>query len=164
MMSSTYVWRPSSARLVVLDGFSTPLRPSTISVAEATPITPSWPTKDPGDVLDYQLDVSNALAGDPSDSIDALSAAISPAQPGDLTLVSAAMAGSAAVLWLSAGQVGTTYTVTLTISTTSGRTLVRSVLLPVENLTVRPPASTNLTTETGTTLTDQNGTPLTVGP
>lgn len=161
--SATYVWRPSNARIVVLDGFSSPLRPSTISVAAATPVTPSWPTKDPGDVLDYQLDVANALAGDRVDAIDGLTVAISPSEPGDLSLVSAAMAGTSAIVWLSGGQAGTTYTVTLTVTTTSGRTIARSVLLPVASLTVPVLPSTTLTTDGSTPLTDQNGTPLTLG-
>ncbi len=154
---ANHTWRPSTARYVQIDGFvPTPRGPS---VPPATPLT--WPAKDPGDTLDYVFDISPALTANPGDTIAALDVAISPANPGDLTLASATADGAWAVLWLTLGQPQTTYTVTVTITTTGGRTLARSIALPVVALASVPAPLSALTTPSGQALTDPTGTPLT---
>jgi hypothetical protein len=156
---AAHLWRPSSARAIVLDGFA-PVPRGVLQTVPAPP--PSWPVKDPGDLLDYQLDVSAALAGDSSDGIATLDVQISPNAAGDLALASAAMEGSIAVFWLSGGQTGTTYTINVSIRTSGGRILVRAVQLPVLALSA-PQTASGLTTEAGTPVIDQNGNPLTLG-
>lgn len=155
---ATHVVKPSTARLLVLDDF--------VAVPRGTPVLPpqplAWPAKDPGDVLDYEFDVSAALVGNPGDAIATLDVAITPDNPGDLTLNSASADGSVAVLWLAGGQVGTTYTVVVTIGTAGGRTLARAILLPVLSLSAVPGLPSGLTTNTGTVLTDQAGNPIVV--
>jgi hypothetical protein len=151
-----HVWQPSCARVVKLDGFV----PVPRGTPAATPALASWPIKDPGDVLDYQFDIAAALVGNPGDGIASLDVAIAPNNPGDLVLNTCMADGTAAVLWLSGGQSGTIYTVTLTIATTSGRTLSRSVLLPVVSLADPPIAPDELLTNTGAPLTDQSGNPI----
>ena len=158
--AASHVWRPSAARTITLDAFVPVPRGTTAT----TPTPLSWPLKDPNDLLDYQFDIAPALIGNDGDAIATLDITINPSNPGDLALASTAADGSRAVLWLSAGQPGTTYTVTLSIGTQAGRTIARSVLLPVVTLAIRPVAAAPLQTETGSTLTDSNGNPILATP
>ena len=153
---ANHITKPSSARTIVLDSFVPVPRGSTA----AAPPPLNWPTKDPGDVLDYQLDISPALVGNEGDAIASLDVTISPANPGDLSVSNLAADGPIAVMWLSAGQVNTIYTITILISTMSGRTLQRSVLLPVLSLSNPPVPATAIATDLGLIITDQNGNPV----
>ena len=76
--SITRVWRPSTARRVILDGFAPVPRGSSLS----NPPLLSWPAKDPADVLDYEFDITAALAGHESDAVAAVSVVPSPAGSG----------------------------------------------------------------------------------
>lgn len=156
--AATHIWRPSAARTITLDAF-VPVPRGTIAQA---PSPLSWPVKDPADLLDYQFNIAPALIGNDGDAIATLDITISPSAPGDLALTATAADGARAVLWLSGGQPGTTYTVTLTIGTQAGRTIARSVLLPVLTLAIQPTAANDLLVNAGTPLTDQNGNPILV--
>lgn len=156
---ATYVWKPSTARTVVLDAFVPVPRGS----AAVAPPPLNWPAKDPGDVLDYQLDVAPALVGNDGDMIVSLDVAVAPAAPGDLVVNSIKADGALVVLWLAGGQAGTVYTVTISIGTASGRTLQRTVLLPVLTLSVSPVPPNAIQISTGVVLTDQNGNPVLTG-
>src|SRR5580693_9047228 len=105
---ATHVWKPSNARTVVVDSFI-PVPRGTAAVA---PPPLNWPTKDPGDILDYILDIGPAIIGNDSDGIATLSVTVSPSNPGDLLVQSTTADGSRIILWLAAGQAGTIYTVT----------------------------------------------------
>jgi hypothetical protein len=153
---ASHVWKPSTARTVVLDCFIPVPRGSTA----IAPPPLNWPTKDPADVLDYQFDVSPALVGNDGDAVETLDVSIEPANPGDLTLDSATTDGPVAVLWLSGGQSGTVYTINLTIGTVNGRTINRTILLPALYLSVPPVPSNALVTDAGIVLIDQNGNPV----
>jgi hypothetical protein len=157
---ATHVWKPSSARTVVIDSFIPVPRGSTA----VAPAPLNWPTKDPSDVLDYRLDIAPAIVGNKGDSIATIDVFIAPDEPGDLALNNVTADGTEAVFWLSLGQAGTVYTVTIVIETTNGRTLQRSVLLPVLPLSVPPIPPTAILTSTGVVLTDQNGNPVLTGP
>lgn len=157
---AAHVWIPSSARTVVLDAFIPVPRGSTA----ITPPPLNWPTKDPTDVLDYKFDITPAVVGNDGDSIATLDVTIEPSNPGDLTMNSAIADGTVAVLWLAGGQTGTVYTVTLVINTVNGRTIQRSILLPVIYLSVPPVPPNALITDTGVVLTDQNGNPVLTYP
>jgi hypothetical protein len=154
---ASHIWLPSNARYVQIDGFV--LTPRGPQIPPALPL--QWPTKDPGDTLDYVFDIGPALTANPGDSISTLDVIISPNNPGDLNLASATADGARAVLWLTAGQPQVTYTVTVTVSTAAGRTLARSIALPVVTLATIPAPLDALTTQTGQALTDPTGTPLT---
>jgi hypothetical protein len=154
--TAAHVWRPSAARTVTLDAFIPVPRGTTASA----PAPLSWPLKDPSDTLDYQFDIAPALIGNDGDAINTLDITISPSETGDLLLSSALADGARAVLWLSSGQSGTTYTVTLTVGTQAGRTIARSVLLPVLRLAIQPQIASPLETETGLPLVDGNGNPI----
>jgi hypothetical protein len=157
-MSTTvsHVWKPSNARLVLIDSFV----PAPRGSSAAAPAPLNWPTKDPGDVLDYILDIGPAIVGNDGDGIGTVAVSFAPSNPGDLELQSTTADGSRIVLWLSGGQAGTIYTITFLITTTNGRSLQRSVLLPVLPLSVPVASSAAIVTSTGMVLTDQNGNPV----
>ncbi len=157
--NAVHLYKPSAARVLVLDGFV----PGPRGAPAMAPALLAWPAKDPADVLHYQFDITPALSGNDGDAVATLDVAISPANPGDLSLASAAADGARAVLWLAGGQVGTTYSVTLTIGTQAGRVLSRSVLLPVLALASAPWVSEALQTESGSELVDEFGNPLLLG-
>jgi hypothetical protein len=156
---ASQVVRPSSARRVVLDGFVPVLPGSTATV----PATLSWPAKDPGDVLDCEFDISPALVGNEKDTIATIGVTIQPSATGDLTPNSSAADGSVVVLWLAGGQVGTMYSVQVTVGTTAGRTIGRAIFLPVLALVSSAPPASALTTSDDTAVTDQSGNAITVG-
>jgi hypothetical protein len=108
------------------------------------------------------FDITPALTANPGDGIATLDITLSPNNPGDLVLASSSADGLRAVLWLSGGQPLTTYTVTINITTSGGRTLARSIALPVIALASVPAPASALTTPTGQALTDPTGTPLTI--
>ena len=155
-----HVWKPSNARTVVLDAF-VPVPRGSIAIAPP-PLT--WPVKDPADVLDYQFDISPAMTGNDGDAIATLDVTITPNNPGDLILNNAQADGNVAVLWLAEGQPGCAYTVTLMITTVNGRTIQRSVLLPVLYLSTLPIPANALMTDAGVVVTDQNGNPVLTTP
>ena len=157
--TAPHVWRPSAARTITLDAFIPVPRGATA----APPALLCWPLKDPFDLLDYQFDIAPALIGNDGDVIATLDIAISPSAAGDLSLASTAADGTRAVLWLAGGQPGVIYTVTLTIGTQAGRTIARSVLLPVVTLALPPVVSAAIQTGFGAALTDQNGNPILTG-
>ena len=157
--TASYAWIPSTARVVTVDGFG-PFPRGTLQTAPSPLI---WSIKDPADVLDFVIDYSHALAGDGGDSIATLDVSIAPDGAGDLMLTTSRVDGAQAVLWLGAGIAGTTYAVTIVINTNSGRSISRTVSLPVAALS-GPSAFTNaLVTESGVPLTNQAGAPLTTG-
>lgn len=157
-MSTTvsHVWKPSSARLVLIDLFVPVARGS----GAAAPSPLNWPAKDPGDILDYILDIGPAIVGNDGDGIATVEVSFAPSSPGDLELQGTTADGSRIVLWLSGGQAGTVYTITFHITTINGRSLQRSVLLPVLLLSVPIFPGNAIVTAAGAVLTDQNGNPV----
>lgn len=153
---ANHVWKPSCARSVAIDSFVPIPRGSS---ADAPPLL-NWPTKDPGDTLDYEVDISPALVGNRGDSITTIDATVAPNNPGDLSILSMTADGSRCIFWLTEGQSSTTYIVTIVVGTANGRTVQRSVLLPVLYLSVPPIPPDALETDTGTVVTDQNGNPI----
>ena len=136
---AAHVWRPSLARLIKLDWVAPAGRGGTLM----PPPSLQWPAKDPSDVLDYQLDIAAAVAGDLGDSIATLDVTISPEGAGNLTLNSASADGTIAVLWLAGGLPGTTYVVCVRIGTEAGRVIARNILLPVMAMAA-PPGGTSV--------------------
>ena len=154
---ASHVWQVSLARLIEIEGFI----PTPRGLALLLPQPLAWPEKDPGDTLDYVFEIAPALTGNPGDTIATLNVMISPNNPGDLTLASAAADGTRAVLWLTAGQPGTSYTVTIGITTACGRSLARSIALPVVALASVPAPATAITTLGGAPITSPSGLPIT---
>ena len=156
-MANFHVWRPSSARRVVFDGF--------VPVPRGSGVVPplAWPAKDPADVLDYEFDFSAALVGNEGDELSGVSVAVTPEGAGAVAVNSVAGDGGMAVLWLSGGQAGVVYSVQVSVTTASGRSLGRAVLLPVVALAGAGAAAGILVTELGVAITDQAGAALAIG-
>lgn len=151
-----YSWQPSVRRVVYLDAFPCQARGYIPPV-----LPPSWPAKDPGDTLDFVADFRDALIGNNGDSISGLSVQISPANPGDLNLVSSSVDGTLAILWFSSGFPGTIYQVTTITTTNSGRVISRTINLPVVALATPPVPDDAITDQAGAPITDQYGAPIT---
>jgi hypothetical protein len=64
-------------------------------------------------------------------------------------------------MWFGAGFAGTNYAVTVTIGTNSGRTIGRTVILPVLSLATPPVPSDAITDQTGAAITTQTDQPIT---
>lgn len=77
-------------------------------------------SKDPNAVLDYQVDWSGWLNG------DTLATSTFAVTPVGLTIDSESNTTTVATVWLSDGNLGTTYTVTNQVTTSGGRTDERS--------------------------------------
>jgi hypothetical protein len=152
----SHVWKPSRTRTMTIDSFV----PVPRGAVAAPPALLSWPAKDPGDILDYQLDIEPALVGNEGDTINSVDVDISPNQPGDLSLDNVAADGYRIVVWLSSGQAGVTYNVTVIAALSSGRTLQRTILLPVVALSSPSIPENAIETTTQDPLTDQNGNPI----
>ena len=156
--TATHIWKPSTARTIVLDSFIPVPRAATA----AAPPPLSWPVKDPTDVLDYRFDIAPALVGNDGDAISTIDVAIDPPGSDGLILDSIKADGSIAVLWLSAGQAGIIYTVRMMITTLNGRTIGRGVLLPVLCLSVAPTSPDVLITDGGLIITDEDDNPIAI--
>ncbi len=152
----THVWKPSKSRVLTIDGFVAVPRGSTAS----SPPLLSWPSKDPGDTLDYQLDIAPAIIGNEGDTIDSVDIDVDPSQPGDLSVDNISADGYRIVVWLSAGQANITYNVTVKASLASGRMLQRTILLPVVALSLPSVPQNAIDSSTQNPITDQNGDPI----
>ena len=149
----SHVWKPSKARTMTIDSFIPVPRGSTATA----PAPLSWPSKDPGDILDYQLDIEPALVGNEGDTISSVDVDIEPSQPGDLNLDNIAADGYKIVAWMSGGQASVTYIVTIKVVLASGRTIQRTILLPVVALSLPSVPTGAIQTTTRDPLTDENG-------
>ena len=147
----------TTTRVVVVDSCGPLVR----GALQALPEILMWPAKDPGDTLDYVIDYSEALAGDSGDAISTLDVTTLPNATGDVVLTRSAADGSQAVLWLTNGQAGTTYSIKVAITTNNGRALSRTVYLPVTALSVSSSSGSALTDQNGAALTDQTGATIT---
>lgn len=88
-------------------------------------MTLSWPTKDPDDVLDYQIDWTDLLDGDTI-------ATSTWTVPSGITRDSDTFSGVLTTIWLSGGTDAQTYVLTNQVVTTGARTIDRSVSLTVK--------------------------------
>lgn len=152
----SHIWKPSKSRTITIDSF-VPVPRGTTATA---PTMLSWPSKDPGDILDYQLDIEPALIGNEGDAIESVDVEIDPNQPGDLALDNVAADGYRVVIWFSSGQAGVTYNVTVLTALASGRTLQRTFLLPVLALSAPSVPENAIQTATLDPITDENGNPI----
>jgi hypothetical protein len=87
----------------------------------------TWPTKDPGDTLDYAVDWTDRLAGDTiAASVWTLVVAAG------LTKASEAHTDVLTTVWLSAGTAGLSATLKNVITTTGGRTMDEVISLAID--------------------------------
>ena len=153
---AAHIWKPSESRVVVLDSFVPVPRGATFSA----PAPLNWPAKDPEDVLDYQFDISPAVIGHDGDGIATLDVTARPNSAGDIEITNVSADGARAIMWVAGGQSGTVYTVTISITTTSGRAVNRSILLPVVSLATPAVLHNAIQTSEGLMLTDHTGNPI----
>lgn len=73
-------------------------------------------TKQPADVLDYDVEYSDFMGG-----IDALSSKTVTATPTGINVDSSSIVGTRVKVWLSGGTNGVTYKITVTATTSDGR-------------------------------------------
>lgn len=91
-------------------------------------MTIAWPAKTPADILDFSLDwrLQMALAA-PADTL----ATVVWTVPDELTVESQANTSTVATVWLSGGVAGANYPVACKVTTDGGRTIERTVYLPI---------------------------------
>jgi hypothetical protein len=93
---------------------------------------PRVDSKDPSEVLDYEIDMSRELAGRGAGGLSDELTAVSWRFPADLTLVLEQSSTTKATVFLRGGVVGKEYLVTAHMTTSSGRTYERSFRFKVE--------------------------------
>jgi hypothetical protein len=152
----SHIWKPSRSRTITIDSFVPVPRGTTATV----PTMLSWPSKDPVDILDYQLNIEPALVGNDGDTIESVDVEVDPNQPGDLAVDNVAADGYRVVVWLSSGQAGVIYNVTVKTTLASGRILQRTVLLPVLALSSPSVPGNAIQTTSMDPITDENGNPI----
>lgn len=94
---------------------------------------PSWPNKDPNDVLDYGIDWLGTA--DDQGFLYGLSDTISTSTwivPTGITKDSDSNTTTATTIWLSGGMAGTSYTLINRIVTVGGRTKDQSIKIKVK--------------------------------
>lgn len=92
-----------------------------------------WPSKDPNDVLDFQIDWLGTAA-DPG-PLYGLSDAIANSLwvvPAGLSVETETFAAGSATIWLSGGVAGVSYSILNRITTDDGRVFDQTVKLPVK--------------------------------
>lgn len=90
-----------------------------------------WPhAKDPGDVLDYSLDVGGVIDPSAYPTGDTVATATWTVPPG-LTKTSQLESGTLAVVWLAGGSPGSTYQLNVDVVSVQGRTVNRDCQLEV---------------------------------
>jgi hypothetical protein len=90
----------------------------------------SWPPKDPEEVLDYTIDWTDRLS---DDTITVSEWAMSEDNEDELLIEdSNLISGETTVIWLSAGTLGVTYSLTNHITTAAGREMDQTVRLKIK--------------------------------
>lgn len=93
----------------------------------------SWPTKDPNEVLDYQLNWANA--DDPRlETGETITSSTFSVEEGDVVIDSSSyVASGLTTVWLSGGTAGIRCTILNRIITSGGRTYDQSVRLRIRS-------------------------------
>lgn len=88
----------------------------------------SWPSKDPNEVLDYQMDWTDRLLVGETIATSNFTVAA-----GDVVKNSQDLAGALTTVWLSGGTEGTKCVITNRITTSAGRTYDESATLRIRS-------------------------------
>jgi len=94
-----------------------------------------WPAKDPGDVLDYSVDLSAWLADAAGDSFATITVTPEATTPGDLAILMLSANNNSGLItcWLGYGIEYDDYTMDITVLTVGGRTLDFSISLFIQS-------------------------------
>lgn len=88
----------------------------------------SWPTKDPNEVLDYQIDWTDRLVtGETITTSDFI------LESGNVTLGTETYSGAVTTVWISGGTHGSTSVITNRITTSASRIYDESARLRIRN-------------------------------
>lgn len=136
--------RQVDARVLVWPLYATPPGAGAVLLASR------WPEKRVSSTLDFSLDLADWLGVDD----DTIASAAVDCEDATLTIGAIVTTDTAAKVWLSAGEAGTEYVLTWTITTAAGR-----VANPVVRLLVVPDSPTDLylTDGAGNVLTGPSG-------
>jgi hypothetical protein len=97
-----------------------------------------FPTKEPDEVLDYQIDATAKIA-DSADMITGVSVSIAPFGTGELTTSRIAVNGSFITLWLSGGLPARIYQINVKVVTNAQRQYEWLIVAPISaDLAVYP--------------------------
>jgi hypothetical protein len=88
----------------------------------------SWPTKDPNEVLDYQVNWTNRL-----ETGETISTSTFTVAEGTVVIDSSSAASPTTTVWLSGGTEGEACTILNRITTSAGRTYDQSVRLRIRS-------------------------------
>jgi hypothetical protein len=110
-----------------------------------------WPVSEPDDVLDYNLDLTAALA-DVGDTLASATVAVAPSGTGELTPSRLTISGNVITVWLSNGVAGRVYVVQVNAITAAGREFSFYVSLPISLDTAITPPSPPPSTGFGTAI------------
>lgn len=94
----------------------------------------AWVQKDPQEVVDFRVDWAAKLGSDTLESS-------SWSATSGVTVVTSSFGDQAAIVWVSGGTAGSTYTLTNTVVTADGRTLEQSIYLEVVEQTSTVPSA-----------------------
>jgi len=89
-----------------------------------------WPTKEPGEDLDYQIDATSKIA-DSADAIISASVTVAPSGTGEMVATQIVVTGSFITVWLSGGIAARVYQVNVQVVTAAGRTYEWPVIIPI---------------------------------
>ena len=89
-----------------------------------------WPSKDPDEVLDYEINWTARLAGDTISSSEWVLPTADAVDP--LVLDSDNNDTTSATAWLSGGKLGKSYEITNRVVTATGRTMDQIVVLNIK--------------------------------
>lgn len=113
--------------------------PDTIYGRPMAPSMLAWPSTQPGNNLDYTLDIAWFLNDIAPDTIASATVSVAPSGVGDLQPANASFADTAITVWLSGGVNGRLYQVQFAVTTTAGRLYEPTVMLSVG--LIWPPAA-----------------------
>lgn len=88
----------------------------------------TWPAKDPDEVLDYQVDWTDKLAGD-----TIATSAFTVVSAGGVVIDSQSNTTALSKVWLSGGTTGATAILQCRIATAGGRTFEETIALPIQS-------------------------------
>jgi hypothetical protein len=104
----------------------------------------TWPTKEPDEVLDFQIDATSKIA-DSADTIISASVAVAPSGPGEMIPMQITVAGSFITVWLSGGIPARVCQVKVQVTTAAGRTYEWPIVIQISAdlavYPIAPPAS-----------------------
>ena len=112
-----------------------------------------WPCAQPGEDLDYSLDMTAVLSDVGGDTISAVTAELSPSGSGEASLIDLGVMGAVVSLQISGGVAGRVYLADVAVTCSIGRAFVYTPQLPMSEALFAFPPSPPPSTGFGTSIT-----------